>query len=122
MMKLDFLCPGEWGDSYEARIINPNSLEDCGGYVVTSMQDVLNACRIFISAVKKFTYDSGYFDLFKYVEIYIDSRCAGTLYETGRLRLCPLCQIDVESMTVYYPYGDRALLFDVNSYEYLGRK
>lgn len=113
-MTLDFLCPGDWMDSYESRIVNPNSLEDKGGYYVDRLADVLNACSVFLDA------DKHYFELFSELELYIDGHFAARMGRDKVLVLRAPCDVLLDG-TIFYPFGMKDMLFDVRTHKYLGR-
>ena len=112
MAHLDFLCDGDWRDSYESRLVNDNmTIESAGGYEVNNLQDILNVCRGFINSEKgKHT-----LELFNNsVSIYLDGELKGEIRDKHFI-LFPTTIIKPEDpIRIYYPYGRTKHSFNLN--------
>lgn len=115
-MKLDFLTPGSWEDSYSSRLANPNMTADfAGGYRIRKWNSILACCRDFL---KK---DPHYFELFKTVELYVDSHYVGTMTGDGIVRFAAPSVVDMDKDEIFYPLGNKGYLFRIADEKYLGR-
>ncbi len=102
-MFLDFLTDGDWRDSYESRIVNPNcGVQDSGGYVVNCIQDILNVLKVTFEDVKG-----------EY--IYIDGKCFGRVDDSRhRVTVYAPCDTIVTSddILLKYPYGKENFILE----------
>lgn len=105
---LDFLTPGDWGESYSSRLVNPNF--ESAGYPVRCMQDIINAIQCFLYA------DKEYFNLFRSLELYLDGHLIGQLRSDGGL--CIYAPSETKrtenDVIIRYPYGDKNLYANIN--------
>lgn len=116
-MTLDFLCPGDWQDSYESRIVNPNAMLGKGGYCVENIADLFNVCKMFNRDNVR------YYDLFANVDIYLDGELKASLRKDGTLRIFAPCETKVthDDILLCWSIGKEDFIFDVTSCRYVGR-
>ena len=112
-MKLDFLTPGDWRDSYESRLTNDNgTIDSSGGYEVNSLSQILTVVGEFIRTAHGQTI----IDLFKSFCVYIDGDLFGEYRECdNKFHVFPpmkLVEIDGK-LAAYYPFGSQDKLFSV---------
>ena len=112
-MKLDFLTPGDWRDSYGSRIANDNAgIESEGGYEVYNMMHILACVRNYTNS----DYGKHMLDLFPYFCIYIDGELFGEVNRRNEFKVFAPCEYlpSYDGKTrLRYPFGDKDKVFAI---------
>lgn len=101
MKVLDFLCPGDWMDSYESRCCNPFN-GDVQGRCEIVVESFAHVCN----AIRRFNQDKHYWELFGIVYLYLNGSLFGE-YNGKELTVYAPSIIDAEKCTIRYPFGDK---------------